>query len=283
MTIELRASARRVLPARLQDLCREALDRSVPARRRAAKGRRESALTGDHFAEKLSPTGTVLDGLFAGMVMPGRGTWGGALARLAGTYEEELVPYLRHMLTVEPSLVIDIGAADGYYAVGLARLLPCIRVLAYEIDADGRRACRQAVRQNGVTNVSVRGRMTPRELRKRIRPQTLILSDVEGYEVELLDPVLAPGLAEAYMIIELHEFAEPGVTSVVIRRFADSHRIHLVDAEEKTGAGRRALSHLTSLEADRVVDEGRPQKPRMQWAVLWPVMDSEAPSEESFQ
>lgn len=238
-------------------------------------------MTSGPLADELSPTGTVLDGLFAGMVMPGRGTWGGALARLAGSYEEELVPYLRHMLTVELSLVIDIGAADGYYAVGFARLLPLIPVLAYEIDADGRRACRHAVRQNCVANVSVRGRMTPRELRKRIRPRTLVMSDVEEYELELLDPALAPGLAEAYMIIELHEFAAPGVTSVVMRRFADSHHIHLVNPEEKTGAGGRVLSHLTSLEADRVVDEGRPQKPRMQWAVMWPVMDSEVRSEES--
>ena len=40
----------------------------------------------------------------------------GGLARLAGSYEEELAPYLRQLVAVRPETVIDIGAADGYYA-----------------------------------------------------------------------------------------------------------------------------------------------------------------------
>jgi hypothetical protein len=268
--MDLRAMARRTLPARLQDACRELADAMVPARRRVSRERRDAVLATDSMARKLSPSGKVLDGIFAGMAMPASGTWGGGLARLAGTYEEELVPYLHQLVSVQPVAVIDIGAADGYYAVGLARMLPTTRVFAYEIDPKARVLCRQVAEANDVSNVTIRGRMTPNELRRRVCSGTFVLSDVEGYEDRLFDPLLIPSLSEAYMIVELHEFAIPGVTDNIVGRFKESHHIELVDAVNKSGAGRPSLAHLTEAEADEVVDEGRPSNPRMQWIVMHP-------------
>jgi hypothetical protein len=204
------------------------------------------------------------------MWMPEQGSWGGQAARLAGTYEEELNPYILRIVSAEPSAVIDLGAAEGYYAVGLARLMPSIPVLAYELDARARRICREVVARNGVKNVKVRGRITPTELRRRVRPLSFLLSDVEGYEDELFDLAKLPGLRQVFMVIELHEFAVPGVTSSILERFGTSHAIELVDAVPRSGAGRAQLAHLTNEEADQVVREGRPTEPPMQWAVMWP-------------
>jgi Met-10+ like-protein len=222
------------------------------------------------MARKLSPSGEVLDGIFAGMVMPTSALWGGGLARLAGSYEEELAPYLRQFVAAQPETVIDIGAADGYYAVGLALMLPTSHVYAYEIDPKARELCHRVVEHNDVTNVTIRGRMTPNELRRRVRSGTFVLSDVEGYEDTLFDPTLLPSLTQASMIVELHEFAVPGVTHNIVERFRASHHIDVVDAVDKSGAGRPSLAHLTDVEADAVVDEGRPTNPRMQWIVMIP-------------
>jgi hypothetical protein len=268
--MNLRAMARRILPARLQDGCRELLDFVVPARRRVSSGRRQAALNAELKASRLSPTGKVLDGIFAGMALPASGAWGGCLARLAGSYEEELTPYLRQLASARPRVVIDIGAADGYYAIGLALMLPSARVYAYEIDPEARHLCRRAAEDNDVANVAVRGRITPNELRRRVGSDTFILCDVEGYEDALLDPILIPSLFQASMVVELHEFVVPGVTRTMTERFKESHHIDLVDAVTKSGAGRPSLAHLPAAEAAEVVDEGRPSNPRMQWMVLIP-------------
>jgi hypothetical protein len=268
--IALKEFARRVLPAQVQDVARQLVDLVVPARREVIKARRKTPSLPGPLISKLSPDGRVLAGPFAGMWMPWQGSWGGEAARLAGSYEEELNPYILRIVSAEPRAVIDLGAAEGYYAVGLARLMPSIPVLAYEIDPGARRVCREVTARNGVKNVKVRGRITPSELRRHVRPHSFVLSDVEGYEGELLDPAKVPMLREVFMLIELHEFAVPGVTRSILERFSTSHAIDLVDAVPRWGAGRAQLAHLTNAEADQVVQEGRPTDPPMQWAVIWP-------------
>ena len=50
------------------------------------------------LARKVSPDGRVLSGIFEGMTMPLEVSWGGLSARVAGSYEEELVPDLAALI-----------------------------------------------------------------------------------------------------------------------------------------------------------------------------------------
>ena len=261
----------------MQDLCREVVDLLVPARRRASRERRSAVQTEVLLARKISPSGKVLAGPFAGMVMPDGSSWAAGLARLAGSYEEELTLHLRRLIAARPAVVVDAGASEGYYAAGIARLLPDAQVFAYEMSVDGRRLCHQAAQRNGLTNITVCGRITPRQLRGRLRSPSLLIADVEGYELELLDPLAVPNLTQAYMLVELHEYLRPGVTDTIVRRFEQSHTIQLVDAVSRSGAGRPSLAHLTVEEADQVVDEGRPSSPCMQWAIMFPNQTAATP------
>jgi hypothetical protein len=211
----------------------------------------------------------VLAGPFAGLHLPSVGLWGGYSARLAGAYEEEIADHIERAIDRRPRLVLDAGAAEGYYAVGLARRLPEAEVIAYEIDAEARRLCCEGARSNGVRNVRVLGRVTPRELRRRLSLNALVLCDVEGYELDLLDPRMAPALLSAHLIVELHEFVRPGLTRAIVDRFADSHVIELVDVQARTGQ-RPQLAHVDDATARRAMDEGRPSEPPMQWAVMSP-------------
>jgi hypothetical protein len=99
----------------------------------------------------------------------------------------------------------------------------------------------------------------------------LILCDCEGYESELIDPGTVPELIDCFMIIELHEFAVPGVTADIVARFSHTHEIALVDAVSREADRPPQLSHLTYAQLRRATDEGRPQDPRMQWAVMRPI------------
>ena len=60
--------------------------------------------------------------------------------KLLGTYEQELHSVVDSLRTQRPyQRVINIGAGEGYYAVGLALHLPQSRLTAFEADPDSRK------------------------------------------------------------------------------------------------------------------------------------------------
>lgn len=267
----LGTAAREHLPAGAQDLLRSLRDASSPRRRRAAR----APAGDDALLARVSPQGRVLAGPFAGMTMATDARfrlWGAAAARLAGTYEEELFAALEARIAARPGLVIDIGAAEGYYAVGMSRRLPASRIVAFEIDPRGRALCRRNARLNGVGNLVVRGRVTPPVLQRLLRgvADGLVICDCEGYEMTIIDPVPVPALRSCALVVELHELDVPGVTAAVTGRFRATHEVELVDAVPRSPAARPQLAHLCEDEIRRVIDEGRLGEPPMQWAVMLP-------------
>jgi methylase of polypeptide subunit release factors len=83
----------------------------------------------------------IMQGPFAGMDYVTSATEGALTPRLIGTYESELHPYLRDFAAKDLDCVIDVGCAEGYYAVGLARMMPAVTVHAFDIQAHARSAC----------------------------------------------------------------------------------------------------------------------------------------------
>ena len=75
----------------------------------------------------------VLHGPFAGMDYTSEASEGGLAPRLLGTYEAELHPALAAVAARGLQLIYDVGCAEGYYAVGLARAVPGARVRAYGV------------------------------------------------------------------------------------------------------------------------------------------------------
>src|SRR6185503_17662417 len=76
----------------------------------------------------------VAGGLFAGMRLLSRASEGCLIPKLLGCYEAPLQPQLRRLIAAGYDVVLNVGCAEGYYAVGLARLLPSAAVLAFDID-----------------------------------------------------------------------------------------------------------------------------------------------------
>ncbi len=75
--------------------------------------------------------------------------------------------------------------------------------------------------------------------------------DCEGCERALLEPPLA-----ATVIVELHDFLDPGIGDTIAARFADTHEVELVPTAPQPPASELLLS------------EYRPGP--MRWAVLRP-------------
>src|SRR6202008_1532945 len=99
--------------------------------------------------------------------------------------------------------IIDVGCAEGYYAVGLARLAPQATVHAFDIDEAARTACAELARRNGVAErVRIGGAFPPEGFEAFAGRRVLVMVDAEGAELDVLRPDLAPSLAGMSLIVE---------------------------------------------------------------------------------
>lgn len=248
------------LPAPLLHVA-EAVNAQRPHHRRnrksAAERRRVAAAVYDRCG------GEVVRGPFAGLRFTGPTADSGS--KCTGSYESELHPAIEDLVGRGFPTVLNIGCAEGYYAVGFAMRLPEARVVAYDIAEHYQALCAKTAAANGA-RVEVRGECDTAEL-DRLGPGALIVIDCEGAEDELLDPVAAPGLREATILVELHPFDDPGVPERVIGRFTGSHRIDLVLSETPDPARYPEVQHLPPADQVTALFE-RPVQ--MTWALMSP-------------
>lgn len=193
----------------------------------------------------------VMHGPFAGMDYAVAAAEGALAARLIGSYESELHPYLLAFLNAGLDHVVDIGCAEGYYAVGLARLAPQVAVHAYDISEEARRLCTALAAANGVSDrVTVGAEFKGEDFAAFADKRSLVICDIEGGETELLDPERWPALKRLAMIVETHPHLSPRATEILIERFAPSHAFTLVHQAPKatpTPDWLKGLGHLDSL------------------------------------
>ncbi len=103
---------------------------------------------------------TIHGGLFRGMAYVTDTTEGALMPRLLGTYESELHPHLSAFVAEGVDCIVDVGCAEGYYAVGLARLAPHATIYAHDTDMAAQVACKALAARNGVADrVVVGGRL----------------------------------------------------------------------------------------------------------------------------
>jgi hypothetical protein len=178
-------------------------------------------------------------GPFAGMLIPERNAaWddGNSGAKLLGTYEHELHGAIEHAAWRQPRTVINVGCAEGYYAVGFARLLPHAVVRAFDISEPVRRLCSEYADKNSVADriTIADGCRSPHELRLPTADwPRLYVVDCEGDEVTLLDLDRCPGLAESDIIVECHDFmlkngSASTISLTLAERFSATHRVELI-------------------------------------------------------
>lgn len=173
-------------------------------------------------------------GPFAGMVIPERvPNWddGNSGTKLLGCYEHELHDAVYHAIWREPDLVIDVGCAEGYYAIGFARALPQARVYALDTNEAALKLCEEYSRINGTAGRIhfVQGARSPEELRfSTTVGKRLYLIDCEGEELELVDLRKCPELKYSDIIVECHDFMRPSVSRILADRLAATHKVDLI-------------------------------------------------------
>jgi hypothetical protein len=214
---------------------------------------------------------TVRGGPFAGLRYPDElaSAPGDLVAKLLGSYERELHSVFAEWIEAGHRQVIDVGCAEGYYAVGLARSMPQSTVDAYDIDPDARVKCVELARINGVeARVRLRAACEPAMLSDYPERGVALLCDCEGYERVLLDPRLAPRLRDWPILVELHEFLDDTITETLRARFHESHKVEIIEGEDREKDGREELDFVSAARRAAVLGERRPGP--MRWAHMRP-------------
>ena len=226
-----------------------------------------------HGLVRRQTDGRVVAGPFAGM-------WFGLpvphLPAYLGTYELELRPLLAELTKAPFDLVLNVGAADGYYAAGLARLWPGASVVAFEMISAKQENVRRVAAQNAVADrVRIEGECTPARLDELIEGarRPLVWMDVDGAELELLDPERSPGLRRAEIVVELHPFLVGRPRETLEQRFAPTHESQLVLGEDRRPEqfpldGRLWRTRPGRAAAVEAMQERRPE--RQDWLRLRP-------------
>lgn len=230
---------------------------------------------------KLGRPARVLAGPFAGMRFSPVTTSGSWLPKLLGTYERELHPTVERLAAEPCDRFIDIGSAEGYYAVGMTMRLRPARTVCCEVNPRGHALMRRYAALNGVADrIETHGACSPVDLDRLLHgcATPVILCDIDGGEDDLLRPEAAPHLRGARLVVEVHPWArpadQPSLVTDLCGRFAATH-----DVEEVPNAGRGpgdfpaglipAGAALSDAERRAAVNEGN-RNASVHWLVFRP-------------
>lgn len=197
-------------------------------------------------------------GLFVGMEYLPDCAEGCYLPKLLGCYEAELVPYFQAAIQKPYEVLLNIGCSEGFYAVGLARLMPQVQVVARDTNELAHADCRQLAEMNGVSDrIAIGGTFSPQDFQAYGDRRTLVLCDIEGGEEGLLDPSLAPALAHMDIIVELHDGFAPGIQETLSDRFQKTHHIEVLEHQLRNIALPPLLSAMGSMDQLLAISEWR--------------------------
>ena len=208
----------------------------------AVKGRRhcrkEYGTMSDSVAGTLFPNKDyrVISGPFAGMKYLNETVWGPIAPKWIGSYEGDLHPVLEEIFKRGYDKVIDVGSAEGYYAAGLAYRIPNAIIYAFDIDPLSRNQTKRLAELNGLQDRVIIGKLCEYSHFERIATgNTLVVCDIEGFEKDLLDPDACSALKRVDILVEVHEFWEPGqLGALFIKRFSGTHEITDIRMEPKS-------------------------------------------------
>jgi precorrin-6B methylase 2 len=190
-----------------------------------------SALNLNEALRVISPDRTVKHGVFSGMKYPPEQLMGSVLIpKLLGSYELELQPLLQRLQTRDYSEIVDIGCAEGFYAVGLGRLFPNSRVFAYDTNPEAVRLCGLMAKLNGIeTRLTIGSRCDAKTLQNLpLTRRALVVSDCEGYEKNLFNQDTVRKLAVHDVLIEVHDLIDIHTSSRLQAAFANTHKLEII-------------------------------------------------------
>jgi 23S rRNA U2552 (ribose-2'-O)-methylase RlmE/FtsJ len=237
------------------------------------KVRNEVVLKSKSIIEKISPDYKILNGPFAGIKYPHLNISEASLCpKILGSYEGHLHSVINMIMEVPYENIIDIGSAEGYYAVGLAKHMPGTKVYCFDINEKDMDFCREMADLNNLNNLIFNKECNPGTLIDfKYGNKALIICDCEGYEFELFTEDVIEKLDNVDLLIELHNHVNPRITSTLVQRFQKTHKMNFYDNWQAPTSSWKGLEKLSEKEAQFCAMEHRGgyyKNTFMQWIFL---------------
>lgn len=184
---------------------------------------------------------------------------------ILGLYEQEV---LQEISSIPSSynVFIDLGAADGYYGVGVLVNNLFTKSYCYEVSESGRDVISKTAKFNGLSDrVIIRGEATKNiinEIPVTELQKSVLFVDIEGAEFDLFDEAFFLGFKDSIIFLELHEWFFMDGSLKLDKLISDSKKTH---KSKRFKTGSRDLSNYPELEKlsdlDRwmICSEGRAQ------------------------
>ncbi len=225
------------------------------------------------YVQKYKLNLVTQSGPFKGLKYPFKDSVGSAIfPKLLGSYEKELWPTIYDLIrSNDYQEIIDIGCAEGYYAIGLGKIFKTSKIYAFDTDARARKLCRQMAEINHISErIHVKEKCTSKTLKKfNFQGKGLIICDCEGFEKDLFNSENVQNLHNCDLIIETHDFIDINISSVIKDVFQNTHDIYSVksidDIEKAHTYVHSALENASLEEKKYFFSEYRPAI--MEWVV----------------
>ena len=158
--------------------------------------------------------GRVGYGPFKGLYLGQTQGWssGDLAPKLFGLYEQELIKELVRVSN-RRNVLIDVGAADGYYAIGALVGSLFDECIAFESSHLSRQVLQdlaslnsvdQKIRINGEAN-----RDSLNTIEESVLNRSVMIVDIEGAEFDILDRESISKLSQTIILIEVHDWMVP--------------------------------------------------------------------------
>jgi predicted O-methyltransferase YrrM len=229
----------------------------------------------DVRARSLAAERGVLEGPFAGMRY-GTEAFGSRLwPKLLGTYETELHAVLKSIIQNPPDCIVDVGCAEGYYAVGLALACPKSRIVAFDTAEHARNLTRELADANGASaRVEIQCEFVVEKAAYLWDDAScLIICDTDGAESDIFHAKTIGHLRRCSLLIETHDYVREGITEELLKLFDGSHDAEVISSNCDYAI--KSLNYRTSAfrETNRTLrgrffEEGRPAPQK--WIYLTP-------------
>ena len=163
------------------------------------------------------------------------------LPKLLGTYERELAGFFSMAVLRQYETFINLGCAEGYYTNGIAHTLKArtdgklARVIGIDVNENALVESRRISALNGLEVAVAQQFDFGAELWGA--GKTLVICDVEGAEIDLLQPSRIPNLNRTDLIIEIHDpDGKTAVLDELQKRFAVIHASSVISFKPRVGA-----------------------------------------------
>ena len=218
----------------------------------------------------------VAHGEFKGMRLNKNNFWSknDLITYILGVYEKHVVSQLIKFSKLNNKVFIDIGAADGYFAVGMAHSKFFKKVYAFEIETLARENLKKNAKDNFCDNkIFINKEANFNSLKKIIDIDEIstILIDIEGGEFELLSKDILNLVKKCMVIIELHpNLVIDGSKKQerLLNICEDFFEISMIESESYNPNKFEELNQFA--DEDRLISFGEGRGTNMQWLVLVP-------------